>query len=153
MIYQEHSLVTLDGPERNFNFYGFSEVNRQLDQSYNVDGFVVEPTDSLTTTIVGAAKAIFAESDEKIFTSSDIKNANSILNKLLNTLKSINYNDLDNYNHFHDTSTKKSNQLLSHIYNIMIEKRYDLLISQLYEKSLSMNVIITISFSFNRLLA
>jgi hypothetical protein len=58
----------------------------------------------LTTAIVGAARAIFAESDEKNFTSSDIKNANSILNKLLNTLKSINYNDLDNYNHFHDTS-------------------------------------------------
>ena len=88
----------------------------------------------MTTAIVGAARAIFAESDEKIFTSSDIKNANSILNKLLNTFKSINYNDLDNYNHFHDTSTKKSNQLQSHIYNIMIEKRYDLLISQLYEK-------------------
>ena len=88
----------------------------------------------MTTAIVGAARAIFAESDEKNFTSSDIKNANSILNKLLNTLKSINYNDLNNYNHFHDTSTQKSNQLQSHIYNIMIEKRYDTLISQLYEK-------------------
>ena len=59
--------------------------------------FVVEPMDSLTAAIVGAAKAIFTQSNEKIFTSSDIKNANSILNKLLNTLKSINYNDLDNY--------------------------------------------------------
>ena len=49
---------------------------------------------------------------------------------------------------------QKSNQLQSHIYNIMIEKRYDLLISQLYEK-------IPINernnnkkhFSFNKLLA
>ena len=85
------SYIQTGGPERNFTFYGFSEVNAQLNQSNNDNDFVVEPMDSLTAAIVGAAKAIFTQSDEKIFTSSDIKNANSILNKLLNTLKSINY--------------------------------------------------------------
>ena len=59
------SYIQTGGPERNFNFYGFSEVNRQLDQSNNVEDFVVEPTDPLTTAIVGAARAIYAESDEK----------------------------------------------------------------------------------------
>ena len=72
------------------------QKSAQLNQSNNDTDFVVEPTDSLTTAIVGAAEAMFTQSDEKVFTSSDIKNANSILNKLLNTLKSINYNDLDN---------------------------------------------------------
>jgi hypothetical protein len=85
------SYIQTGGPERNFTFYGFSEVNTQLNQSNNDNDFVVEPMDSLTAAIVGAAKAIFTQSNEKIFTSSDIKNANSILNKLLNTLKSINY--------------------------------------------------------------
>ena len=85
------SYIQTGGPERNFTFYGFSEVNTQLNQSNNDNDFVVEPMDSLTAAIVGAAKAIITQLDEKIFTSSDIKNANSILNKLLNTLKSINY--------------------------------------------------------------
>ena len=60
--------IQTGGPERNFNFYGFSEVNRQLDQSNNEEDFTVEPIDPLTTAIVQAARAIYAESDEKIFT-------------------------------------------------------------------------------------
>ena len=108
------SYIQTGGPERNFSFYGFSDVNRQLNQQITEDDFIVKPTDPLTAAIVGTAKVISEESDEDIFTKDDIKNANSILNKLLNILKSINYNDLDNYNHFHDTSTKKTNQLQSH---------------------------------------
>ena len=38
------SYIQTGGPERNFNFYGFSEVNMQVDQSNNVEDFTVEPT-------------------------------------------------------------------------------------------------------------
>ena len=105
------SYIQTGGPERNFSFYGFSEVNKQLDKPNDENDFTVKPTDPLTAAIVVTAKVISEESDEDILTKSDIQNANSILNKLLNILKSINYNDIDNYNHFHDTATKKNQSI------------------------------------------
>jgi hypothetical protein len=52
--------------------------------------------------------------------------------KLLNTLKNINYYDLDNYNHYHDAVTKKSNQLQSYLYNTMSQVWSDKLTDIVY---------------------
>ena len=70
----------------------------------------------------------------KIFSLHDLNNVNSIINKLLNTLKNINYNDPDSYNHFHDTVTKKPNQLQSHLYNTMSQTWSDDITQIMYNK-------------------
>ena len=108
--------IQTGGPENCFNFYGFTEVNKKLDIS---DNLLVEPDDMLTEAIYYTASNIQRSSEDKIFSLHDLNNVNSIINKLLNTLKNINYNDPDSYNHFHDTVTKKPNQLQSHLYNTM----------------------------------
>ena len=105
--------IQIGGPEYCFNFYGSTEINKRLDE--NLDNLVVEPTDKLTEAIFSTASCIADLSEDKIFPLSDLNNVNSIIDKLLNTLKNINYNDPDSYNHFHDTITKKPNQLQSHI--------------------------------------
>ena len=94
----------------------------------NSDDLVVEPSDQLTEAIFSTASKIAESSQDKIFSLSDLNNVNSIINQLLNTLKNINHNDLDSYNHFHDTVTKKSNQLQSHLYNTMSQTWSDNLI-------------------------
>ena len=49
-------------------------------------------------------------------------------------LKSINYNDPNSYNHFHDTITKKTNQLQSHLYNIISQSLSDDITQIMYDK-------------------
>ena len=109
--------IQTGGPEYCFDFYGFTHISKKLDE--NSDDLVVEPSDKLTEAIFSTASCIAESSEDKIFSLSDLNNVNSIINKLLNTLKNINYNDPDSYNHFHDTITNKPNQLQSHLYNTM----------------------------------
>ena len=99
----------------------------------NPTNFFIEPNDQLTEAIFSAASKIAESSEDKIFSLSDLNNVNSTINKLLNTLKNINYNDLDSYNHFHDTVTKKSNQLQSNLYNTMSQTWSDNLIHIMYD--------------------
>jgi hypothetical protein len=99
----------------------------------NLNNLFVEPNDQLTKAIFYTASKIAESSEGKIFSLSNLNNVNSIINKLLNTLKNINYNDLDSYNHFHDTVTKKSNQLQSHLYNTMSQTWSDNLIHIMYD--------------------
>ena len=122
--------IQTGGPEYCFNFYGFTDINKRLNE--NLDDLVVEPSDQLTEAIFSTASRIAESSEDKIFSLSDLNNVNSIINKLLNTLKNINYNDLDSYNHFHDTVTKKSNQLQSHLYNTMSQTWSDNITNIMY---------------------
>ena len=88
----------------------------------------------LTEAIYYTASNIQRSSEDKIFSLHDLNNVNSIISKLLNTLKSINYKDPDSYNHFHDTVTKKPNQLQSHLYNTMSQTLSDDITQIMYNK-------------------
>ena len=56
--------IQTGGPENCFNFYGFTEVNKKLDNS---DNLLVEPDDLLTEAIFSTASSIQRSSEDKIF--------------------------------------------------------------------------------------
>ena len=88
----------------------------------------------LTEAIFYTAANIQRSSEDKIFSLHDLNNVNSIISKLLITLKSINYKDPDSYNHFHDTVNRKPNQLQSHLYNTMSQTLSDDITQIMYDK-------------------
>ena len=71
--------IQTGGPDNSFNFYGFADINKKLDE--NPDDLLVEPNDQLTEAIFSTASKIAESSEDKSFSLTDLNNVNSIINK------------------------------------------------------------------------